>query len=595
MSLATRITALAQAVAADIKALATGKADSSHTHAVATTSLPGFMSASDKAKLDGLTGGAATAWEEPPVNSAGHLLVYYGWPIAYLGLWDAPAIVNRIASRYTHWIVGDGYQNPGHSEYASTNQIVDGVRSKGVRCFGYVPLGVSPGANRTIATLKTAIDQWYTLGVDGIFLDEFGFDYSVTRERQKEIIDYAHGKGLPIIANSWVFEDFVCDTLAETGWSSGDWRYGNFATYNPTNLALTRWPNDGYLIENFCIADTGRLGYAEFEQRVVDIRARNQTKNVQLHALAVLPEPTTGTINWEALPNTPTMNGVAAYVWAYAHMFGVTTCGVGGYQFGSSGSNQFEFNRFALPGGAGDAGIVEADATLETVARRFGSLRVTADIYGRVDVYEPNTLLAAGPPKTYNLRPGLSAVLLRLQNSTLRWYAGDINTGTALSTITLAAGRTYFIPLVVPRPMEATGLGISVSTSNAASGFAAIYANTDLGTYDGPGELLAKISTAFNTGSTGDKTSTLSVKVLLLPGKLYWVMVNSTGGPTLRGLPVAAMAASFGRTINNTTARTHAYTSDSITDVASIPTDYTGRALTPVSATAPGVFLLENL
>ena len=51
MTLQERLTALAQAIGADMK----GKASSVHTHANATPSAAGFMSAQDKTKLDAIS------------------------------------------------------------------------------------------------------------------------------------------------------------------------------------------------------------------------------------------------------------------------------------------------------------------------------------------------------------------------------------------------------------------------------------------------------------------------------------------------------------------------------------------------------------
>ena len=51
MTLQQRLTALAEAIGADMK----GKAASTHGHANATPSVAGFMSAGDKAKLDAIT------------------------------------------------------------------------------------------------------------------------------------------------------------------------------------------------------------------------------------------------------------------------------------------------------------------------------------------------------------------------------------------------------------------------------------------------------------------------------------------------------------------------------------------------------------
>ena len=51
MTLQERLTALVTAIGADMK----GKASSAHSHASATPSAAGFMSAADKAKLDALS------------------------------------------------------------------------------------------------------------------------------------------------------------------------------------------------------------------------------------------------------------------------------------------------------------------------------------------------------------------------------------------------------------------------------------------------------------------------------------------------------------------------------------------------------------
>ena len=195
----------------------------------------------------------------PAVPARKHLLVYYGYPVAFKGIWDAAAVAAEIAANYDYWVVGDTYQDPAHEEYASTVSIVNAVRAAGCKVYGYVPIGLSTSA-LTLAQMQARVDQWATIGVDGIFLDEFGFDYSNTRTRQKSIVDYVHGKGLPYCANAWTAEDFMCDDVNELPWPSNDWRYQNFVTGNPTNLPLTRTAGDSYLIENFCFSHTGPAG-----------------------------------------------------------------------------------------------------------------------------------------------------------------------------------------------------------------------------------------------------------------------------------------------------------------------------------------------
>ena len=61
MTLQARLTSLAEAIGTDMK----GKAPSVHTHANATPSAAGFMSAQDKAKLAALS---ITVGATPPSN-----------------------------------------------------------------------------------------------------------------------------------------------------------------------------------------------------------------------------------------------------------------------------------------------------------------------------------------------------------------------------------------------------------------------------------------------------------------------------------------------------------------------------------------------
>lgn len=265
------------------------------------------------------------------------LLIYYGYPSSYRGIYNNASVIADISANYDVWVCGDTYENPAHEDYANTQAIIAGVRAAGVKVFGYVPIGTNT-SNRPIATMQTSVDRWVTLNVDGIFLDEFGFDYQNTRTRQKTMVDYVHGKGLPVCANAWTFHDFVCDNASELPWIPDDWRYDNFVTYNPTNIALTRWPTDCYLIENFCYDHLGPGDRWEAQERVKTIINLNATKNVNLWAVAVLAETVGGTIDTAKTGNLTSMTDIMSYVSANAYLYGIPTLGVGGFSFGAGGT-----------------------------------------------------------------------------------------------------------------------------------------------------------------------------------------------------------------------------------------------------------------
>lgn len=338
MSLESRITALAQAVGADIKALQTA--------------------------------GASTA---PKLK---RLLIYYGFPAAYKALWDDAAIIADIVSNVSHWVVGDTYQDPAHESYASTVAIIQGVRAAGVVVYGYVPIGQST-MNLTLGQIQTRIDQWGAVGVDGIFLDEFGFDYGNTRQKQINIVTYVHGKGLPYCANAWTVEDFTCDNISELTWATGDWRYVNFATYNPTNLTLPRNPTDAYLFENFGYSHLGPSTIWDMQERCMIVYQRTTAKSVQRWGVAVFPETTPGVLNTALMGSMTDLDDVGAYISANAYLYDVLIVGSNGYSFGSSGTS-IPAPLYRLPDSAQAA---TAPATTDYAAKKgsrfFGPIQVT--------------------------------------------------------------------------------------------------------------------------------------------------------------------------------------------------------------------------
>lgn len=337
MTLQSRVTELAQAIGADIKAL-----------------------------RDGVYGAV------PPLKP---LLVYYGYPIAYKGLWDTAAVASEIAANYSVWVVGDTYGDPAHEEYATTTAIVSSVRASGVKVYGYVPIGQNT-SGLSLAQMQVRVDQWDTIGVDGIFLDEFGFDYGNTRTLQKSIVDYVHGKGLPVCANAWTAEDFMCDNVNELPWPSNDWRYQNFVTGNPTNLPLTRTAGDSYLIENFCFSNTGPGDVFDVQERSALTTALAASKGVEVWALAVLPESSPGNLDEALLGHLGTLENVGAYIAANAFLYDITVVGSGGFSFGSNGTPLWA----PLPSMPVSAALPTSSATNNYVTgiatRHFGPVQV---------------------------------------------------------------------------------------------------------------------------------------------------------------------------------------------------------------------------
>lgn len=188
-----------------------------------------------------------TAINELDGKSIEKVLLYYGYPIAINGVWDVEDAVN-IYRAYDVVVFGDTYQDPEHSVYESTVAIIQKLAevAPNVRVVGYVPIGMVPNShdsNLPMDELKHRVDQWNAIGVHGIFLDEFGYDYYVTRERQNEIVGYCHDLGKFVFANSWSVKYCFDSDPMEITWLP------DFHP-NPNGIAPLLNENDYYLYEN---------------------------------------------------------------------------------------------------------------------------------------------------------------------------------------------------------------------------------------------------------------------------------------------------------------------------------------------------------
>jgi hypothetical protein len=185
----TVVSVVAEATADGIAPNITGKAN---VTSVAATSIANAIAPT-------VTGGEVTG------KALKQTLLNYGYPIAINDVWD----VGQAAAIYADYdivVFGDQYEHASHEAHTDTVNIITAVKvlNPSIEIFGYVPIGqINPATQLTMAQMKTYVDEWFTSGATGIFLDEYGFDYMVTRAWQNEIVAYIHGKGMNVIANSW--------------------------------------------------------------------------------------------------------------------------------------------------------------------------------------------------------------------------------------------------------------------------------------------------------------------------------------------------------------------------------------------------------
>jgi len=143
------------------------------------------------------------------------LAIYYGWPIAVNGKWSVSEAVD-VFNDYDIVIFGEGLEDPSHPQYLSTNDIISQTNAK---IYGYVD------ATLNSTNFESKVNNWCDMGgtgatgneIEGIFCDQFGFDYGLTRQKQNDEIDYIHSKSKKAFVNAWNPDDVFKTQTGTTG------------------------------------------------------------------------------------------------------------------------------------------------------------------------------------------------------------------------------------------------------------------------------------------------------------------------------------------------------------------------------------------
>ena len=174
------------------------------------------------------------------------LAVYYGWPSLVNGS-TTNAAAAAVFGQYDVVVFNQGLEEAPHGDHANTQQIITLLhQTYGTKVYGYIN-GPQWGTSWSRSDLPPAnweahLDMWVAMGVDGIFIDEFGYDWKVTRVMQNAMLDAVHTRGLPAFVNAW-FIDHAFSSQPDPVFPNG----------NPAALASHITANDLYLLESFAI------------------------------------------------------------------------------------------------------------------------------------------------------------------------------------------------------------------------------------------------------------------------------------------------------------------------------------------------------
>jgi hypothetical protein len=179
------------------------------------------------------------------------LLIYYGYLNSFNSGthgWDNEKVAQEMA-QYSLLVFGDGIQDPSHPDYANTQIIIPRIKQLNpyAKIFGYISV------NQALSNFETKAGQWETLQVDGIFMDEAGYDYGTPATNGRDAfntkVDYVHGQTHANLCfvNAWNMDNIIGTT--------DDPSYPN-STWNPSLNASHLTENDWYLLESFAVNTT---------------------------------------------------------------------------------------------------------------------------------------------------------------------------------------------------------------------------------------------------------------------------------------------------------------------------------------------------
>lgn len=215
------------------------------------------------------------------------LLVFYAYPRAVNGTSSVDGAAATFA-QYDIVVLPENLELPSHHDYSVTRQIIEKAKERNPEMlfFGYIrlPIIYHTAIGGSVSEFRNRVSSWVNVhGVDGIFLDEYGFDYFVhfgyhqiyppegnqdpyvvfpwARTMQNTALDIVHDFNVPVIVNArdpqdvwstaggmeeahwWVGEDYymlesVPCYFAEQGGVRNEWTHGEDLWYR-THLCIS--------------------------------------------------------------------------------------------------------------------------------------------------------------------------------------------------------------------------------------------------------------------------------------------------------------------------------------------------------------------
>lgn len=296
------------------------------------------------------------------------LLIYYGYPSLINGASTLGQAAATLAE-YDYVVLGDTLELSTHPDHANTIAILANPVMSHTTVFGYIDLGVTT-QDLSIAEIESRVDDWKAMGVTGIFLDDFGYDFGVTRDRQNTIVDYIHSQGQVVAANAFDPDDAFGDQVN--------------ATDNPSGTATALTSSDFYLYESYQVSTGSIVDPATWSAKATSLAAYQAS--IGFKVLAVTTANSSNTYSQSEFN----------YAWYSALSAGYEAIGWGEYDYSSSTSQAQYRPRPSLDPGTSFIGNPVTVGAEEYRDTNLGQVQVNTDTDTGSFTANPVTKLTLG-------------------------------------------------------------------------------------------------------------------------------------------------------------------------------------------------------
>lgn len=295
-----------------------------------------------------------------------NLLIYYGWLNSFCSAensWDNENVARNM-SKYNILVFGDGVQDPGHGDYANSQIIINRIKEINPvsLIFGYVSV------NQPLNGFITKVSQWNGLNVDGIFMDEAGYDYGKNRTELNSRIDVVHNQEISNVCflNAWNIDHVIG--------VENDPSYPN-TTFNPGLVESNIDMEDWYLLESFAVntdSYTANGGYADkttWHLRGNKAADRRKEYGFNIASVGIINDSNTGGQN------------LFDFAYRSALAYSLDANGTSDSNYGASSATTKYWERpkpYGFPKGE-EFAVIEDGQNADELSRNFSFMKVTLD------------------------------------------------------------------------------------------------------------------------------------------------------------------------------------------------------------------------